>query len=273
MAGKDVPPVQNVLLASAEGEGEEVKTCLKCGIEKADEDFWGRYCMPCRKVRAKEYYNQNRAVIRNKAHLHYQANHESIRESQREYTRQNAERHRERSKEYYRSNLEKVKEYRRENKDHINEMNNEYVKKHRDRVNKYKRSLVITPKERLNKNMRTGISRSMKRGQKAGHSWKSLVGYTVDELRGHLEKQFTGKMNWENCGSYWHIDHIIPKSAFNYSSPNHPDFRRCWGLKNLRPLEAILNLKKGAKISHAFQPSLLLENCMECKKALPKEAP
>ena len=52
-------------------------------------------------------------------------------------------------------------------------------------------------------------------------------------------------MNWKNYGSYWHIDHIKPKTLFNYSSPEDKEFIKCWSLSNLQPLEKITNIKKG----------------------------
>ncbi|HPG52320.1 MAG TPA: hypothetical protein PLL11_17220 [Spirochaetota bacterium] len=64
-------------------------------------------------------------------------------------------------------------------------------------------------------------------------------------------------MTWENI-SKWHIDHIIPVSAFNFNSPDDIDFKRCFALNNLRPLWAVENIKKGWRINKPFQPSLLL---------------
>lgn len=247
-------------IATNKADNKDMKTCIRCGIEKADEDFWGRYCLSCRKIRAKEYYNQNREIIRKKAHVYYKANREAILESQREYNEINAERHRERSREYYKNNRDKVRAYCRANKEHINELCCQSVKRRRVKVNEYKRSLPVTPKDKLNKSMRNGISRSIIRGGKAGRSWKSLVGYTANELKAHLEKQFTKEMTWENYGAYWHVDHIVPKAAFNFEKAEDIDFKRCWELKNLRPLEAKENLKKGARLLKHFQPALLLGN-------------
>ncbi|GAI73524.1 unnamed protein product, partial [marine sediment metagenome] len=41
-----------------------------------------------------------------------------------------------------------------------------------------------------------------------------------------------------------HIDHIIPKSAFNFTKPEHTDFKRCWALDNLRllPVQPALSI-------------------------------
>jgi hypothetical protein len=66
-------------------------------------------------------------------------------------------------------------------------------------------------------------------------------------------------MSWENYGKYtWHIDHITPVAAFNYDNPECLDFKKCWALSNLQPLEAKKNHSKKDKIVSPFQPSLLL---------------
>ena len=70
---------------------------------------------------------------------------------------------------------------------------------------------------------------------KRGWSWTKLTGYTVAQLRAHLEAQFTKGMSWDNIGE-WHIDHIIPLSAFKFESVHDPEFLECWSLSNLRPL-------------------------------------
>ena len=61
-------------------------------------------------------------------------------------------------------------------------------------------------------------------------------------------------VTWENHGVYrdgeerkWHIDHIIPHSHFNYATMDCDEFRKCWALENLRPFDALENIKKGNK--------------------------
>jgi len=56
----------------------------------------------------------------------------------------------------------------------------------------------------------------------------------------------------------WEIDHIIPISVLNFSSPEHEDFKKCWNLSNLRPLWRIDNRHKYNKLNESFQPSLAL---------------
>ena len=79
--------------------------------------------------------------------------------------------------------------------------------------------------------------------------WSAALGYQPDELATHLERQFTKGMGWHNMGE-WHIDHIVPVSAFELSSPSDDDFRACYALANLRPMWARENLSKGHKKTH-----------------------
>jgi hypothetical protein len=75
---------------------------------------------------------------------------------------------------------------------------------------------------------------------------ESLLGYTIAELRTHLERQFLPGMSWHNMGK-WHIDHIVPLASFTITGPDDPELKRAWALPNLRPLWARDNIAKGAK--------------------------
>lgn len=74
----------------------------------------------------------------------------------------------------------------------------------------------------------------------------SILGYSLQELISHLEKQFTEGMSWDNYGQ-WHIDHIKPVCSFRFASKEDPAFKECWSLNNLRPLWAKDNLQKSAQ--------------------------
>lgn len=77
--------------------------------------------------------------------------------------------------------------------------------------------------------------------------WKILVDFTLSDLMQALEEDFRDGMTWENYGSFWHLDHIIPLAHFHYDSPEDLEFKKAWALGNLQPLLAIENLKKGTK--------------------------
>jgi hypothetical protein len=96
--------------------------------------------------------------------------------------------------------------------------------------------------DRISANVRKAL-----KGKKAGRSWEVLVGYTLDDLTRHLERQFVEGMSWDNLGE-WHIDHIVPLSRFSYTDVGDADFRAAWALTNLRPLWGPDNLKKHAKL-------------------------
>jgi hypothetical protein len=86
---------------------------------------------------------------------------------------------------------------------------------------------------------------------KSAHS-EELCGCTWAELRHHLQSQFTGRMAWDNHGTHWHIDHIIPCAAFDLTDPQQQ--RQCFNWSNLQPLEAKANQSKGARYYAATVP-------------------
>lgn len=133
----------------------------------------------------------------------------------------------------------RVGKWKKENADRVKEYNRKYNRE-------YRRKLRLNPRKRLDDAISRTIWQVLK-GKKAGRKWESLVEYKLEKLVSHLEKQFEGKMNWENYGTYWWVDHIIPKSRFKYETAGSPEFKKCWALKNLRPMEKIANIKKNNK--------------------------
>ena len=103
------------------------------------------------------------------------------------------------------------------------------------------------PQYRLANNIRKAIWNALKTNKKGRH-WETLVGYTLKELKNHLEGQFDEKMNWTNYGPYWWVDHIKARALFHYTVPEAPEFKECWALRNLQPLEKVANMEKGNKI-------------------------
>ena len=116
-----------------------------------------------------------------------------------------------------------------------------------------------TVKGKLLNSIRGGIQYSLhlKTVTKNGH-WNEFVDFTIDQLKAHIEKLFTPEMNWDNYGTYWQIDHKIPIAVFNFEKPSDIDFKLCWSLKNLQPLERIANMKKQKSLIEPFQPSLAI---------------
>ena len=191
-----------------------------------------------------EWYAENHARELEKKKSRYSENREDNLKYAREYRSENTDKVKASTKKWRLSNPEKVKEG----------WGNWYAQngKRRDAE---KRS---TPKGKLDGVISRGIHGALK-GKKNGRAWVSLVGYDINDLMRHIERQFQPGMTWENHGQYgWHIDHVIPRSAFNYEEPEDIDFQRCWALDNLQPLWWRDNLSKGAKLAQPFQPSLAL---------------
>lgn len=79
--------------------------------------------------------------------------------------------------------------------------------------------------------------------QKSSHTI-DLVGCSIEELKQHIAKQFTGDMSWEKRNFV--IDHIIPISYFDLTNPLHQEV--CFHYTNLQPLTWEENAKKSDKI-------------------------
>jgi 5-methylcytosine-specific restriction endonuclease McrA len=96
------------------------------------------------------------------------------------------------------------------------------------------------------KRLHSRIGNYLRKGfKKNWMSLEPLLGYSISTLKIHLERQFSGEMSWQNYGTHWHIDHIIPLKLFDNS-----EIRQAWALSNLRPLPAKDNLHKGCHRTH-----------------------
>lgn len=98
------------------------------------------------------------------------------------------------------------------------------------------------PLFKLRSNIGTLISNSLRSGGYVKSQYtEEILGCTYSEFCKHIESQFTEGMSFENYGE-WHIDHIIPQST-GYTEIEVLELNN---YKNLQPLWAADNLKKGA---------------------------
>lgn len=227
------------------------KVCTDCGAEKpATEEFFhanpgGAFglrgqCRPCRKARVRQLIAQpDQAEKRAAAAAAYVA------------SGKNAERNRA----WRRANPESARGSKRKwvakNGDHIRAHQQAWREANRDKVRAKQRrqdaKVRTNPVIALRKRMRSNLRR-MARGSKAGRSTFAILGYTADDLRRHLERQFTSGMSWERfMAGEVHIDHIIPIAHFGEAEPGTAEFAACWGLANLRPMWAAENRRKQAR--------------------------
>jgi hypothetical protein len=186
--------------------------------------------------------------------------------------RQDSKEHiKQKQKEYYENNketlLKKNADYRSKNIDFINSQRKEYRNRPEIKIHISNKNIEYLPirkesiKERrkIDKNFQlTEIIRSKYHKMIRGHetSYKNIIGCTVETLKEWLEFQFDDKMNWENQGSYWHIDHILPINQFNFENEN--EIHICFNWTNLQPLQKNENIKKSDKILlHYYMNSIV----------------
>ncbi len=151
----------------------------------------------------------------------------------------------------------RANEWRLAHLERARERTKEWCLLHPENVRAKNKRERTTPKGKLNHAISNGIRKSLHVG-KGGRHWEDLIGYTVEQLKRHLEKQFSPGMTWDKyLKGEIHVDHISPISAFNFETSDNIDFKRCWALKNLRPLWARENISKGAKLNKPFQPAFL----------------
>ena len=221
------------------------KECTRCRKSKAVKDFTDR----------KAGKNGKNSICRDCTNeimkLWRHANPERNKETEKRSRAKNSE-----------NNKLSTKIWRLKNKKRIKDNEKIYTETHKDQMReKWNKASVkkrSTPKGLLSWGIKGNIYNSI-REAKAGRRWESLVGYTVDDLKRHLEKLFLPGMGWDNYGrNGWHIDHKIPVSVFNFNTPDDADFKKCWSLKNLQPMWEKENIIKSNNLERPFQPSLAI---------------
>jgi hypothetical protein len=215
------------------------KICSKCkiqkdvcefGIHNSTKDRLRTSCKECRKDEGKSYREQNREKRKltvknwkdrniNYGKNYYTKNKEKINLINKNWYESNKEKSRDNNKKWAEKNIDKVREY------------------HNNRIKSQRKK---DPIKKLIFNVRTRISSILKNKKKSSFN---IVGCSPELLKQHLEQQFTNGMSWENQG-YWHVDHIIPLSS---AKTEEEIYKLCY-YKNLQPLWAEDNLKKGNKI-------------------------
>lgn len=96
------------------------------------------------------------------------------------------------------------------------------------------------------KSLRSGMSGILRTG-KMGAFAKDAIGCDSQQLKAHIESQFSSGMTWHNYGrkhNQWSIDHIKPVVTFNLLDP--AEQKMCFHYTNMRPMWAIENIKKNS---------------------------
>jgi hypothetical protein len=186
-------------------EKMETKACKKCGVEKLICEF------------NKDKYSSDG--------LRYRCR-ECTSKEYTDYYYKNRESEIDRQVNYQKNNNEVVKQRR----------NQRHIKKYYSNVS-YKLKVNVRNRIKL-------FIKSSKFDIITNNTF-NIVGCTPEELRKHIESQFTEGMSWDNHGMYgWHIDHKIPLSS---AKTKEEIFELC-KYSNLQPLWCEENYEKGKKI-------------------------
>jgi hypothetical protein len=234
--------------------------CYRCKETKPIEEMSATtgFCKPCKKAYTKEYNLKNREKNTEYRKTYVEKNKEVIREKAKDYTRkpQSVETR----KAYKEKNKEKIRIARAEynSRPEVIERNKlykkEYAEKHKKEkvvrtkadkaaYKKYKRATDIN--YRLKHNLRNRLNDAIKRKYTKSESTLKLLGCNVVSLRTHLESKFLPTMSWNNYGTLWHIDHILPCASFDLSDAEQQ--KKCFHYSNLQPLFAITTIIDGVE--------------------------
>lgn len=141
------------------------------------------------------------------------------------------------------------KQWRITNRDRHNQNAKDYYQKNKKHANEIKRKRRMHRRKNdalyaFSMGVRSLVSKSFReKGYSKTSKSQEIIGCDWESLKSHIECQFVNGMSWDNRNQ-WHIDHIIPLASANTLD----DVVRLNHYSNLRPLWAIDNLKKGAKI-------------------------
>lgn len=222
-----------------------MKVCIICNVslsltsfhqDKSRHDGLNPRCKTCKSGIDSEYRKKNKTKISEHQKVYYQENAEKIKERSFEWYNHNSDKRKADMKVYYHTNKQKIKEKQKiwdeTNKEKMKEYNKNYFN------TKYKTNIQYRVKSAISSRMRDCIKKK--------HGALVYIGCSIDVFINWIEYQFDCYMSWENYGSYWHLDHVLPCSSFNLS--REEEVFKCFNWKNMRPLEGRQNISKSNKI-------------------------
>jgi hypothetical protein len=186
----------------------EEKPLTEYGRRKDTKDGLHRYCKKCAYKIAEDYYHTTGKTSR---------------------------------KDYY-------NQYRKENKEYFNTYSNQHYHENKEMYREWNRNKstmdpIFRLKHSINANINVNLKKYLQIKQDKSMNY---LGTTMEQYCQYLEQQFTPEMNWDNYGSYWEIDHIMPIDSFDLT--NEEQLYQCFNYTNTRPLHWLENKQKSNKI-------------------------
>lgn len=97
-------------------------------------------------------------------------------------------------------------------------------------------------KNNMNYRLKKSIAARLRTVLVKNDSTMNYIGCNIQYLREWVEYNFTEDMNWDNYGTYWSIDHIIPVCKFDLTDEHEK--LQCWNWTNLMPVPIKYNSTK-----------------------------
>jgi len=168
-------------------------------------------------------------------------------------------------------NPEKVKkkwdEYYERKKEKMSESSKKYLsipenkKKRNEYIRKYKAEKRLSDKSFvLHENCRKRIWKCVKN---KSNSSKELLGCDINFYLKWISYTMTEDMTWDNYGTFWNIDHLIPIKTFDLS--NSDDVKKAFNWKNTWAMKSNENFSKKNNIiqEQIIKHNKILINFME----------
>jgi len=213
----------------------KTRKCVKCGKEyPRTPEFFHRHkrrsdgmverCKVCMNKQKREYYEDNKEVLKEKMKDYYANNQEKIKEYRQ--TDKWKEIKRKSDKKYRENHQESISEYRAkyavENREKILQNNKEYYQNNKERFVEYRKNNI--ERIRLNKRISDSKRRANKLNQTPDYANLDLI-----------------RMIYENCPDGYQVDHMIPLA----NGGLHWESNLCY-------LPAEINSSKGSKRIEEF---------------------
>lgn len=180
-------------------------------------------CTLCHKIAGKKFRIKHDEKIKKEKQEFYQLNKSHFKEKGARYRETHKEELVEKKHEYYIVNREAIAE-----------------RVHTYYNIKYNSDTNFKLKSRLRHRIRQALKHNFKSG-----SAVSDLGCTVDFLKQYLESKFLPCMSWDNHGTYWELDHIMPLKDFDLT--DRDQFLKACHYTNLQPLSIKDHRKKTVK--------------------------
>ena len=159
--------------------------------------------------------------------------------------------------------------WKAKNKDRVNEYNKTYKAEHKEEISEYNSKYNIENRAAIQKRSSANHARLKKENpsfkmactmrnrmlvafksyntkiKKCDHT-KAILGCSMAFLREWFSFRFTADMNFQNHGTLWHMDHVIPCCRFDLTDDEEQ--RKCFHWTNLKPMNGKENMSKNSKV-------------------------